>query len=131
MFEKLEKPVLHKVAHAFGVEYAENAQVKTIVKRLEEDGVTWEMAVAQIPEVAAVEESVREEVATEQAAKREESAKTLIRMTRDNFSWEERGYRFTKTAPFALVTEEDAEFITENIDGFRYATPKEVAEFYG
>lgn len=131
MFEKLEKPVLHKVAHAFGVEISENAQIKTIVKRLEEDGVTWEMAVAQIPEVAAAEEGVREEVATEQAAKKEESAKTLIRMVRDNFSWQERGYTFTKTAPFALVTEEDAEFITENVDGFRYATPKEVAEFYG
>ena len=57
--------------------------------------------------------------------------KVLLKMERENGSYEVRGYKFTKQHPYALVKSTDAEYIVENIEGFYYASPKEAAEFYG
>jgi hypothetical protein len=58
-------------------------------------------------------------------------AKTLVKMVRENPTFQIRGYKFSQSHPYALVTQEDAEYLVENIEGFYYATPKEAAEFYG
>lgn len=57
-------------------------------------------------------------------------SKVLIRMERENPTYNVRGYKFTYDHPFCLVSEVDAEYLTSNIEGFYYATPKEAAEFY-
>lgn len=121
------KELLKKIADEFGVEVRGNAKAETIVAALEEDGVTWELAVQQVPEVAA-----KNEVLVEEAAERKENGpKELLKMERENRSYEVRGVRFTREHPFALVASEDAEWIVENEDGFRYASPKEAKEYYG
>lgn len=54
----------------------------------------------------------------------------LIRMTRHNYSYEVRGYKFTREHPFGLVTEEDADYLVEVEGGFQMATPSEARSFY-
>jgi hypothetical protein len=56
--------------------------------------------------------------------------KILLKMTRENFSYEVRGYRFTREHPFVAVNAEDADYLIENEEGFRPASPKEAREFY-
>lgn len=56
--------------------------------------------------------------------------KILVKMTRENFSYEVKGYRFTKEHPFLAVDADDADWLIENEDGFRPASPKEAREFY-
>jgi hypothetical protein len=55
----------------------------------------------------------------------------LIKMTRPNFSYEIRGYKFTKQHPYVLVEEDDADYLIETDGGFRLASPKELRDFYG
>jgi len=51
-------------------------------------------------------------------------------MTRANGTFVIRGYKFTKDHPFLPVREEDAVYLTENIEGFKIANPREAEEFY-
>jgi len=57
-------------------------------------------------------------------------AKVLVKMIRDNATYMFRGYKFTKTHPFALVKASDVDDLIAHEDGFFVATPREVQEFY-
>ena len=120
------KAVLQKVAEEFGVEVRANAKAETIIAALEEEGVTWDMATKHVSDVASKDEVLKEEAAERKANGPQE----LLKMDRANFSYEIRGIRFTREHPYALVPQEDAEWIVENVDGFRYASPKEAKEYY-
>jgi hypothetical protein len=128
--EHLTKPKLLTLAENFGVDIDENASKLEMVAELAENGVTWEMAKQFDEEVAAKDAEIRADAEAEEVRNREESDKHLLLMTRANRSFEIRGYRFTADHPFALVDEENAAWIAENIEGFRYATPREVQEYY-
>ena len=54
----------------------------------------------------------------------------LVKMIRQNYSYETRGYRFTKEHPFVAMAQDKAQAIFDKEEGFRLATPKEVQEFY-
>ncbi len=59
----------------------------------------------------------------------------LVKMDRPNPSYEVRMPRgkihsFTYRHPFVAMSEDDADFIFDNEDGFRLATPKEAKSFY-
>ena len=54
----------------------------------------------------------------------------LIRMERENGTYETHGLRFTKDHPYALADEDTAQSVFEREEGFRPATPKELQEFY-
>jgi hypothetical protein len=136
-FNTLKKDQLKAVATGFGLDVADNAKVDELKAAIAEaDYIQWDEAVTLLKNEGLWEE---EDEKKEEAAEAEKQAEldarpkdTLIRMYRDNHSYEIRGYRFTKKNPYALVTAEDAEAITEaDPDGFRYATPKEAIEFYG
>lgn len=120
------KALLQKVATEFGVEVRANAKAETIIAALEEDGISWEMAVQHVNELAPIDAAYQEAAADRRA----NGPKELVKMERLNRSYEVRGVVFTKEHPYALVAEEDAEWITENEEGFRYASPKEAKEFY-
>jgi hypothetical protein len=51
-------------------------------------------------------------------------------MTRQNGTYEVRGHKFTKVHPFLPVSEDDANYILDNIEGFKIATPREAEEYY-
>lgn len=127
-FETLKKEDLLKIADEYGVETKPTDTKAVIIAALAEDGVTWDDVAKVDTTVAALDAEIKEQKAEAKAA----GPKELLRMLRGNASYEIRGVRFTKQHPFALVPTEDAEFITENDpEGFRYATPKEAAEYYG
>lgn len=129
-FARLSKKpqILHEIADAFGTEVPEEAKPAAIIKQLEEDGVTWEMAMASgIPGL----EEVNAEIKAEEQKKRENAPKQLLRMMRENARFDIRGYTFTREHPYGIVNSDDAEWIVQNLEGFRPATPKEIQEYYG
>jgi hypothetical protein len=127
-FETLKKEDLLKIADEYGVDTKPTDTKAVIIAALAEDGVNWD-DVAKVDKTVAEQDAVIKEEAT---VAKQNGPKQLLRMMRANSSYEIRGVKFTKEHPFALVAEEDAEFITENDpEGFRYATPKEAANYYG
>jgi hypothetical protein len=130
-FETLKKEDLLKIAEEFGTEVKPNDTKAVIIAALNEDGVTWEQAAQLDKQVAEKDAELREEKAVADAKAKAEEPQALLRMMRENSTYEVRGYRFTKSHPFAVVAESDAEWIVDNVEGFRYATPREAQEFYG
>jgi hypothetical protein len=127
-FARLAKrpEILHEVAEFFGTTVDEKAKSPVIIKALEEDGVTWDMALQSGIEGL---NEVNEELKQQEAEKRANAPKTLVRMTRENLRYDVRGYTFTRDNPFQIVSQEDADYLTSQ-GGFRPATPKEAQEFY-
>jgi hypothetical protein len=130
-FDKLEKPDLLKIADEFGVELEDAKTEAEIVSRLDEDGVTWEMAKGMIPALAEKFGEVEEVVAKEEAKAKAKEPKVLVKMDRANASFEVRGHKFTQKNPFAIMAETDALYVIKNVEGFRRAAPEEAEEFYG
>jgi len=127
-FETLKKEDLLKIADDYGVETKPTDTKAVIIAALAEDGVNWE-DVAKMDKTVAEQDAVLKEEAAE---KKSNGPKQLLKMLRANGTYEIRGIKFTKEHPFALVPEDDAEYIVESdAQGFRYATPKEAAEYYG
>lgn len=136
-FNTLKKPQLLAVAEGFGIEAGEKPTVESLKAAIAEaDYVEWDQAVDILKrenlwteEDAAKEEERRAEAIAEKEAQPKD---TVLRMLRANKSYEAFGYHFTQSNPYALMTSEEAEALTDiDPEGFRYASPKEVAEFYG
>lgn len=134
------KEELLAYAEQFGTEVRATISKKDLVTRLEEDGISVEFIAGYA--VAEEEEPTPEELGLHPAAPGElaQTAKptvveedddpVLVKMTRRNGTYEVRGYRFTAEHPFALVKEDDADYLIETVTGFRMASPKEAREFY-
>jgi len=130
-FETLKKDDLLRIAEEFGTEIKPTDTKAVIIAALNEDGVTWEQAAIFDQAVAERDEILKiGKMIAEEDAKAVEP-KALLKMNRANGSYEIRGYRFTKAHPYAVVAESDAQWITDNIEGFAYASPREASEFYG
>jgi len=147
-FKKMRVEDLYNMATTqFGVEVPETATKPQIIIALEENGVTWAMAkqfdaaaaAVDVEEVAApapaeetdkvvLKEVTSIDVKQESAVKVE--APVLVKMNRENPTYNVRGYTFTSTHPFVLVSPEDANFICAHEEGFSMATPAEAAAFY-
>lgn len=127
-FETLKKEDLLTIADEYGVDAKPSDTKAVIIAALNEDGVSWD-DVAKTDKTVAEQDAILKE---EKAETKANGPKQLLKMLRANGTYEIRGYVFKREHPFALVAEDDAEFIVENDpNGFRYATPKEAAEFYG
>lgn len=146
----MSQPELLEIAEEFGTEATQDLNEAQIITRLMEDGITQEMVDTflggkQAAIDAADAAKVVEETKTVTTKKTSRGAKTkqaveeevvlapdqqLLVMDRENGTYRVRGYNFTREHPFVLVGAEDAEYITENIEGFRYATPREAREYY-
>lgn len=120
-----------------------------MLSKLEEDGLDGDAFKRMLAETKAAEEA--EEEARQHAELQadmiraepeepeeeefegipEDDNSVLVRMTRKNSTYEIRGYRFTQQHPYAMVADEDAEFMIRKIGGFRPATGREIKEFYG
>jgi hypothetical protein len=140
-FVKLNTDVLKQVADHFGIDLEEidkdskgEPKRQALIKSFSENGVSWEMYKAafpdpeDLPEVEKVE-AVNEEPVVEKSPVRDQP-QVLLRMHRTNGVYEVRGYKFTREHPFLPVSQDDAEFIVANHEGFRVALPSEAEEFY-
>jgi len=54
----------------------------------------------------------------------------LVRMTRNNFRYDIKGFTFTREHPFVAMSPDTAQQIFDQEEGFRLASPKEVQEYY-
>jgi len=136
-FTQLNKDVLRQVAEEFGVDFTEEDPTKNqMIKDLDEEGITWKMYQEAFPdpedepEVEEKPEAPVKETKTEAAAEFKPASKVLVKMTRANGTYEVRGLRFTKAHPFLPVSPEDANYLVEDLEGFKIASPREVEEYY-
>ncbi|QJD50798.1 hypothetical protein KNV00_gp221 [Streptomyces phage Bmoc] len=130
-FEKMKVDELRQIADDFAVDIDPKDNKQVVISKLVENGVTWDYYQKQLGEA---EENPAPIVAPtpsfDEPAETEEETPVLLRMTRANPTFEVRGARFTRDNPYAIVKERDADFIIENYEGFRIASPREVKEFY-
>lgn len=132
-FNDLDKGQLLAAADEFGVEVDKRWGESNLVAALLNDGITWEMYKTSFPD--AVDDEPKQEP---KAEKPEGTAKKfsgkekveLMKMERQNASFQVLGYRFTKDHPFALVKAADVNWIMSHETGFRVATPQEAEAFY-
>lgn len=136
-FQTLKKAILVQVAEDFAVDLPEDATKEDIIDRLNEDGVTWSMYKEAYPSEEDQDDAGPKgdpEKDDEQEPKdvdfKKSVNKVLLKMTRANGTFEVRGHRFTSAHPFLPVSEDDANYILENVDGFKIASPREADEYY-
>lgn len=130
-FETLRLNVLRDIiSELVGEEEAKSVKNKPeAVALLAEEGVTWE----QYETLKSLEPADPEPAAVQAASARQrqqQESDVLVKMDRNNFRFDIRGYTFTKEHPFVVMPEEEADAIFESTDGFRLATGKEAKEFY-
>lgn len=134
-FQELTVKELRPLAEMFAVDLGTLTKKADIIKEIEENGVTFEMYAATLePEEEELAELDLEEPVEELPEVIDEepvSDQVLIKMIRQNHSYEVLNYRFSRTHPFVLVSEDDADYLVEEDGGFRIATPRELREFYG
>lgn len=133
-FDKVGVADLRRIAtEEFGLEFDTEKPTKAeVIAAFAENDISFDTAAQFDAKLRGEAEAIKEEVKKEEVAAKEAEEKVLLKMLRDNHSYQIRGIRFEKSHPFALVPASDAEFIVEHDEtGFRYATPKEAQEFYG
>jgi len=129
-FSDLKISELKKAAESFGVDLDGSKTKTEIVALLEEEGITYQMyekftnTEKQEIEISELDKKQREK----KIMKTENSV--LVKMDRDNFSYQAMGHSFTQQHPFVAMSESDAQRIFDTQEGFRLATPREAQEFY-
>lgn len=129
-FEELKLPELKEAASFFGVE---GKSRDDIIANLHVDGVTWSMYKKEfnIDDPDEDEESgVSAKEADKAFSSKKRGTQIVVKMDRENPSYQDNGYRWDKTHPYALMDVDDFEDLVQREQGFRQATPKEVAEYY-
>ena len=129
-FETLKVSELKQIAEDFAVDTNGLKNKADVIAALAEEGVTWsvyQQTLKKIDEDA--EESP--EVLPKFDPKADQPEDTvLVRMTRANFRYDIAGHTFTREHPFVAMDKDKAQWIFDQEEGFRLATPKEVQEFY-
>ena len=127
-FENLKIAELREVADAFGVDRSEAKTKKLLLAALAEDGVTSEdyakFVDADKVEVEDAEvEAPKKKVVT--------GPEILVKMNRENPTYEILGHRFTREHPYIAMSQEEAQEVFDHDPrGFVIATPAEVQNYY-
>ena len=128
--ETLKISELKKIAEDFGVETEQSKNKTDVIAALAEEGVTWAVYQKTIKDITeALEEAPTETVKFDHKKDLPKDT-VLVRMTRDNYSYDTLGYTFTKDHPFVAMKEEEAQEVFDREEGFRLANPKEAQDFY-
>lgn len=134
-FKDLTVPELRMVAKEFGVDLEDKTKKVDIIHALEADGVTFEvykqLLTEHETEAPAVTDADDDLPPAPVVEDDDDQDSVVIKMVRKNWTYEIRGYRFSQQHPYALVKEDDADYLIEVDGGFRMASPKELREFYG
>jgi hypothetical protein len=130
-FTDLKVTELRKVADSFAIDASELKTKQEIIAALEEEGITWQMynkfdnAEKQDIEIPEVEKKKRESKIMSKTANQ-----VLVKMERNNHSYQSGVYTFTQEHPFIAMSEDEAQNIFDKEEGFRLATPREAQEYY-
>ena len=127
-FKDLKLAELKSIAEGFGVDVPLKISKVGLTLLLQEEGVSYQ----DYERFAGIE---KEEPELEPGRKKPsleiKSENTiLVKMDRNNFSYNVVGATFSKEHPFVALPESLASEIFELHTGFRPATPREVQEFY-
>jgi len=130
-FSDLKITELRKAAESFGVDTTGVKTKQEIVALLEEEGINYQM----YNKFSTVE---KEEIKVPEAEKQKRESKimgkaanqVLVKMERNNHSYQTAGFEFTQEHPFVAMSETDAQRIFDTQEGFRIATPREAQEYY-
>lgn len=126
-FSTMKVADLKEVAEYFAVDLEGVRGKPAILAALEEEGITYEMY-AQFADAEKAEADILPRKEKKPVA--DGANLVLVRMDRENPSYDINGYTFTREHPYVAMTEDDAEFIFETQEGFRMATPREIQEYY-
>lgn len=110
---------LQKVAHLFEIDITESDTKKEIILKLQESGKTYAMY-----------KKFTQEEEDDAPTGVQFGSTMLLKMTRLNPSFEVFGYKFTKTHPYQVMSQEDAQKIIDTYEGFIIASPDEAKSFY-
>jgi hypothetical protein len=129
-FTELKITELRKVADTFGVDVQGSKTKQEIIANLEEEGISYQM-------YAKFTDAEKQEVKVPELERKKREQKimkatdtVLVRMERNNHSYQTQGYEFTAEHPFVAMPESDAQRIFDTQAGFRLATPREAQEYY-
>ena len=130
-FTDLKITELRKVADNFGISTEGLKSKPEIIAAMEEEGITWQMyakfdkAEKQDIEVPEAEKQKREKKIMSKTANQ-----VLVKMERNNHSYQIGVHQFTQEHPFIAMSETEAQKIFDTEPGFRLATPREAQEYY-
>lgn len=128
--QKLNKAELAKLVDKFEVKgLDENSLKPDIINALENEGVTYETYKKFF--IDSNSDPEYDEGGTmPPAASYFEAKPVLLKMDRENGTFEAYGQMFTREHPYALVSEEIAQTIIDEFPGFRLASPTEAKTYY-
>lgn len=125
---------LKKVADDFGVESPTKITKQNLINLLSEEGVTYDVYVHFDKLSKDKEDKKEREVQFTQPALPQANYFTqrtiLVKMDRENPSYQVGRYIFTKDHPFVTMPENDANWLFSTETGFRVANPIEAQQFY-
>jgi hypothetical protein len=130
-FTDLKVTELRKVADSFAIDASGLKTKPEIIAALQEEGITYQMyakfdnAEKQDIEVPEIEKKKRESKIMNKTANQ-----VLVKMERNNHSYQVGLYQFTQEHPFLAMSEGEAQRIFDTEAGFRLATPREAQEYY-
>lgn len=129
-FETLKISDLKKIAEDFGVEIEGLKNKADIIAALSEEGVTWSVYQKTVQSLEEEEDMAIETPVKPDTKKKNAEDAVLVKMERQNYSYQTHGFTFTKEHPYVAMDKDTAQEIFDKEEGFRLATPKEVQEFY-
>lgn len=133
-FKTMKPAELRTVVEQFvGEDEAKITKTKpAMLALLEDEGVTYEMYSQWSDDVVdeAKEEDLDIPQRTSSLKRRGKVKEVIVKMTRNNPTYQVQGITFTKEHPFAVMDEEKAQDIFDVTEGFRLATPREAQEYY-
>lgn len=136
-FQTLNKEILNQAADEFGIAWSTESPTKAqMLKDLQEEGITWSMYKEVFPDIdeeddESAEEEVRAVIADDSTEDfKQADEQVIVKMTRENGTYEVRNYVFTRSHPFMPVSAGDADYLVHVLGGFSVATPREVEEYY-
>lgn len=130
-FTELKITELRKAAESFGIDTDVVKTKGDIIAALAEEGISFQM-------YNKFDTAEKQEIKVPEAEKAKRANKilskvadqVLVKMERNNYSFETQGYAFTQEHPFVAMSSKEAQKIFDLEDGFRIATPREAQEYY-
>ena len=127
-FDTLKIKELKEIAEQFAVDLPEKATKQQIILLLQEEGVDYD-TYAKFAEVEKEEIDLGPEPNPRKIDYKNQPV-VLVKMVRENLSYQWGNYVFTRENPYMPMAESDALALFNNLPGFVLATPAEVQEFY-
>lgn len=130
-FSQLKVDELRKFADQYLInnQLSSKPSKNEIISALEEEHIEWSAYqkfigsedVTEKKENTAVEENIVNKFS---------SSPVLVKMERQNPTFEIMGFKFTKENPYKVMDEDSAQKIMDLHEGFRLASPREAKEYY-